>query len=283
MSGISSAFERARADDRAALIPYLMAGYPDATSAPEIALALERGGADLLEIGMPFSDPLADGPTIQRAGIASLANGTTVTSCIETAAQIRQRSAIPLVLMGYFNPIQRYGSERFFTDAASAGVEGLIVPDLPPEEAGEVRSIAQQHGVDLIFLLAPTSTEERIRRAAAAASGFVYCVSLTGVTGARASVAEGLEAFLGRVRRHTPLPLAVGFGISRPEHVRQVAQVADGVVVASALIDLIDNSAPEARLRALEEYIRSLRDGARKGTPVPVGALGGQRADDRLG
>ncbi|MDQ3328756.1 MAG: tryptophan synthase subunit alpha [Chloroflexota bacterium] len=283
MNGIARAFARARAEDRAALIPYVMAGYPAPDAVPEIALALERGGADLLEIGMPFSDPLADGPTIQRAATTSLAGGTTVAACIETASRIRQRSAIPMVLMGYFNPIHRYGLARFFTDAAGAGVGGLIVPDLPPEEAGEVRAIARQHGIDLIFLLAPTSTEERIRRAAAVASGFVYCVSLTGVTGARASVAEGLEAFLGRVRRHTSLPLAVGFGISRPAHARQVAQVADGVVVASALIDLIDKTEPKARLRSLEEYMRSMHDGAGKSMPLPAGAVSGQQADDRVG
>lgn len=283
MSGIARAFARARSEDRAALLPYVMAGYPDADAAPEIALALERGGADILEIGMPFSDPLADGPTIQRAATASLAGGTTIAACIETASRIRQRSAIPMVLMGYFNPIHRYGLERFFSHAADAGVEGLIVPDLPPEEAGEVLTIARHNGVDLIFLLAPTSTEARIRGAAEVAGGFVYCVSLTGVTGARSSVAEGLEGFLGRVRRHTSLPLAVGFGISRPEHARQVAQVADGVVVASALIDLIDQTPSQARLDALEEYMRSMHDGARKDTPAPVGRIGGERSDDRPG
>lgn len=284
MSGIVRAFERAAAEDRAAVMPYVMTGYPEPESAPEIALALERGGADLIEIGMPFSDPLADGPTIQRAATASLANGTTVARCIETVARIRERSAIPMVLMGYYNPIHRYGVERFCRDAAAAGAEGLILPDVPPEEAVDVRETARASGLALIFLVAPTSTEARLERAAEIGSGFLYCVSLTGVTGARASVSEGLEEFLGRVRRHTDLPLAVGFGISTPEHARAVARVADGVIVASALIDLIDKTEPGGRLRAVEEYIRSLREGAHRDVPVPVGSAAvPERPNDRIG
>lgn len=283
MSGITRAFEVARSENRAALIPYIMSGYPDQQSAVEIALALGRGGADLVEIGMPFSDPLADGPTIQHAANVSLAGGTTVERCLETAATVRKQSDMPLVLMGYYNPIYRYGVERFCRDAAEAGVEGLILPDLPPEEAVEARNIAQKYSVDIIFLVAPTSTEERIRRATQVAGGFVYCVSLTGVTGARASVSAGLDEFLGRVRRHTDLPLAVGFGISKPEHARAVAQVADGVVVASALIDLIDNTEPTERLGAVEEYISGMRAGAIKSAPVGAAAGNDQLADDRLG
>lgn len=284
MSGIARAFERAAAQDRAAVMPYVMTGYPEPESAPEIALALERGGADILEIGMPFSDPLADGPTVQRAATAALANGTTVARCIETVARIRERSAIPMVLMGYYNPIRQYGVKRFCREAAEAGAEGLILPDVPPEEAEDVRETARSSGLDLIFLVAPTSTEVRLERAAEIGSGFLYCVSLTGVTGARASVADGLEAFLGRVRRHTDLPLAVGFGISTPEHARAVARVADGVIVASALIDLMDETEPDRRLRAVEEYIHSLREGARRGVPVPAGGTGvPERPDDRLG
>lgn len=284
MSGITAAFERAAAEDRAALIPYVMAGYPDREGAVEIALALSRGGADVLEVGMPFSDPLADGPTIQRAATASLSAGTSVTSCLETAASIRERSAVPLVLMGYYNPVHQYGVERFCRDAAAAGVEGLILPDLPPEEATEVCEVARERGVDLIFLVAPTSTDARIERAASVAGGFLYCVSLTGVTGARANVATGLPEFLARVRRHTDLPLAVGFGISTPEHAREVARVADGVVVASALIDLIDKTDRTDRPRVIEEYTLALRDGARRRAPVVAGGVDTQPpADDRLG
>lgn len=259
MSGITDAFARAAAQDRAAIIPYLMTGYPDPDGDVELALALERGGADILEIGMPFSDPLADGPTIQRAATASLAAGTTVTTCIHTAAAIRARSRLPLVLMGYYNPVYRYGVERFCNDAATAGVEGLILPDLPPEEAAEVRDVTRARGIELIFLVAPTSTCSRLEKAASIAGGFIYCVSLTGVTGARASVSVGLGEFLARVRAHTELPLAVGFGISTPDHVHQVSQVADGVVVASALIELLERAEPGDRLARAEEYIRSLR------------------------
>jgi tryptophan synthase alpha chain len=284
VSGFARAFARAAAEDRAAMMPYVMTGYPEPESAPEIALALERGGADLLEIGMPFSDPLADGPTVQRAATVSLANGTTVARCIETVARIRERSAIPMVLMGYYNPIRQYGVKRFCREAAEAGAEGLILPDVPPEEAEDVRETARSSGLDLIFLVAPTSTEVRLERAAEIGCGFLYCVSLTGVTGARADVSEGLEGFLGRVRRHTDLPLAVGFGISTPEHARAVARVADGVIVASALINLMDETEPDRRLRAVEEYIHSLREGARRGVPVPAGGTGvPERPDDRIG
>ncbi len=283
MSGITRAFERARGEHRAALIPYVMSGYPDGTAAVEVAIALQRGGADLLEIGMPFSDPLADGPTVQHAASVSLAGGTTVERCIETAATIRASSDMPLVLMGYFNPIHKYGVERFCRDAARAGVEGLILPDLPPEEATETHQIARECGVDIIFLVAPTSTDERIRKATRLAGGFVYCVSLTGVTGARASLSTGLEEFLGRVRRHTDLPLAVGFGISRPEHAAQVAQVADGVVVASALIDLIERTSADERLAAVEEYARAMRAGTSKQASPASLETEIQPVDDRLG
>jgi len=264
MSELSWAFERAKAEGRTALIPYLMAGFPEPGAEVELAVALERAGADVLEIGMPFSDPLADGPTVQNAGTRSLAAGTTMSDCIAVAASVRRRTSLPLVLMGYYNPLLAYGLERFCADAAAAGVCGLILPDLPPEEAGEMQAAARSCGLDIVYLVSPTSPEERIREVASVASGFIYCVSLTGVTGARESVAVGLEEYLSRVRAHTDLPLAVGFGISRPEHVRQVGAVADGVVVASALLDVIDAAAPEERTAAVEEYIGSLRTAAER-------------------
>ncbi len=271
MSRIGEAFERARLENRVALAPYVMAGYPEPGAEEELAPCLREAGADVIELGMPFSDPIADGPTIQHAATVSLANGTTLRKCLEAAAHIRERSDVPLVLMGYFNPVYHYGVERFCEDAAAAGVDGLILPDLPPDEAEEVRGAASARGMDLIFLIAPTSTDARIERAARVASGFLYCVSLTGVTGARESLAEGLREFLGRVRRHSSLPLAVGFGVSRPEHVRQVAELADGVVFASALLDLIDRTGRDERLRAVEEYVRSL------------GAAGARRNAEHVG
>jgi tryptophan synthase alpha chain len=232
---------------------------------------------------MPFSDPLADGPTIQRAAERSLSNGTTVGRCLQAAGEIRVAAGAPVVLMGYYNPVRRYGVGRFCAAAAAAGVSGLILPDLPPEEAEETLEAAEASGLDIIFLLAPTSTDARIERAARLARGFVYCVSLTGVTGARASVAQGLGAYLARVRRHTSLPLAVGFGVSTPEHAREVGRVADGVVVASALIDLLDTAASGERDRAAEGYARSLRaamDTARSRDRARQGE--GVRAQERL-
>lgn len=270
MSRIELAFTRAAAEGRAALIPYLMTAYPDPDGSVEMARTLDRAGADLIELGMPFSDPLADGPTIQRAATASLAAGTTVTKCLRTAAEVRGCVELPLVMMGYYNPIYRYGVKRFCEDAASAGVDGLILPDLPPEEAGEALEHARSQGLDVVFLIAPTSTEERIRTAAEVGSGFLYCVSVTGVTGARAAVSSDLEPFIARARARTSLPLAVGFGISTPENVRQVAAVADGVVVASALIQLAEQTAPLERLGRVEQYLQQLR----AATSRPVAASG---------
>lgn len=270
MSSIQQAFERAAAAGQAALIPYLMTAYPDPNGSVEMARTLERAGADLIELGMPFSDPLADGPTVQRAATASLRAGTTVSTCIRTAAEIRRSVAVPLVMMGYYNPIYRYGVQRFCEDAAAAGVDGLILPDLPPEEAGELLRHARRRGMDLIFLIAPTSTDERIRTAASAGSGFLYCVAVTGVTGARSSVSSDVAPFLARARQHTELPLAVGFGISTPENVRQVAAVADGVVVASALLQLAEQATPAERLERVEQYLRTLR----AATDRPVAASG---------
>ncbi|MDQ3855135.1 MAG: tryptophan synthase subunit alpha [Chloroflexota bacterium] len=259
MSGIAGAFASASAEHRAALIPYLMVGFPEPGAEPALAATLEAAGADILELGLPFSDPLADGPTVQRAANRSLAAGTTMSACILSAARIRERTALPLVMMGYLNPLLAYGIERFCADAAAAGVDGLIVPDLPPEEAEGVRAATRAHAVDLIYLLAPTSTDERIQQVAGAASGFIYCVSLTGVTGARSELSAGLEPFLQRVRRHTDVPLAVGFGISKPEHVAQVSRLADGVVVASALLDLLDRLPSGDVSATVNTYVASLR------------------------
>lgn len=258
MGRIDATFERVRREGRIALMPYLAIGYPDLETTVELASTLAEAGADVFELGVPYSDPLADGATVQRATQASLKNGVTPRICVETAARIRAKVDIPLVLMSYYNPIARYGEAQFCRDAVAAGVDGLIVPDLPPEEADELREAAGAAGLDLIFLVAPTSTGERLAAVDRVASGFVYCVSLTGVTGARSRLAEGLTEYLDRVRAHTKLPLAVGFGISRPEHVQTIAQHADGAIVASALIDLLDSLPPEERLAGAASYIRDL-------------------------
>lgn len=260
MSRIEATFQSLRRQRRTALIAYLPVGYPDLQATLELAPALVSGGADMIELGIPFSDPLADGATIQRAAFQALQQGVTVAHCLSTAQGLRRTLDAPLLFMGYYNPILNYGLEAFCRAAAEAGADGLIVPDLPPEEAGELRASAKAHGLDLVFLLAPTSTPERIAAVAEAASGFIYCVSLAGVTGARAQLSAGLAAFLGRVRRQARgLPLAVGFGISRPEHFAALAGLAEGVVVGSALINQLEALSPAERAPGIQHYLRWLR------------------------
>jgi tryptophan synthase alpha chain len=268
---IGEAFARARAEGRVALIPYVMAGYPDLETSEALAVGLAEAGADVLELGVPFSDPLADGATIQHAGQVALEHGTTLGGCLDLAGRLSSQIETPLVLMGYYNPIFSLGVERFAEHAAAAGVAGLIVPDLPPEEAGPLAEAVQAHGIELIYLIAPTSPEARIAQVARAAGqtggGFVYCVSLSGVTGARAQLPEHLAAFLARVRAHTSLPLAVGFGVSRPEHIARVGELADGAVMASALLDAVDAAPEPERVAAGVARFKWLAAGARRTAP----------------
>lgn len=260
MSRIASTFARCRSENRIALMPYFMVGYPQRDSALELAPALEAAGADMFELGVPFSDPLADGATVQRAAERSLQNGVRLPYCLETAATLRQRNLrAPLVMMGYYNPFLQYGMERLCADAVRAGIDGMIIPDLPPEEAEETSAACRAHGLDLICFIAPTTPEQRIEQIVKVASGFIYCVALTGVTGARKELWPGLPDFLARVRQHTDLPLVVGFGISTPEHVREVSAYADGAIVASALINMIDSLAPEQQVEGAAAFVRSLR------------------------
>ena len=269
---IAQAFARAKAEGRVALIPYVMAGYPDVETSEALAVALGKAGADVLELGVPFSDPLADGATIQVASQHALDGGMTPSGALELAERVTAQVGTPVVLMGYYNPIFSYGIERYCARAAQAGVAGLIVPDLPPEEAETLRSAAAEHGIELIFLVTPTSTEQRIQQVAEmagkTAGGFVYCVSLSGVTGARDRLPEHLAAFIGRVRNATKLPLAVGFGVSRPEHVAEIGQIADGAVVASALINVVDGAASEDRVATGVAYLRALQSGAKLPQPA---------------
>lgn len=266
---IAAAFARTRAAGRVALIPYVMAGYPDEATSEAVAVALGEAGADIIELGVPFSDPLADGATIQVASERALANGMTLRKAVALAGRVSARIATPLVMMGYYNPIFSYGIARFCADAAAAGVAGLIVPDLPPEESATLQQAAAEHGGELVFLVTPTSTDERIAQVAAAAGqtggGFIYCVSLSGVTGARDHLPEGLAAFIARVRSQTSLPLAVGFGVSRPEHVAEIARIADGAVVASALLNTLDAAQPDERVGAAVAYLRTLQGAAAVG------------------
>lgn len=269
---ITAAFARARAEGRVALVPYAMAGYPDAATSEQLAIALGEAGADVIELGVAFSDPLADGATVQHASQAALDGGMTLDKALALAARVHARVATPLVLMGYYNPIYAYGLARFCAGAAESGVAGLIVPDLPPEEAEPLREAAAAHDIELIFLVTPTSPEARIAQVAEAAGrtggGFIYCVSLSGVTGARSDLPEELPAFLARVRAATSLPLAVGFGVSRPEHVATIGRYADGAVVASALLNTVDAAPPaappEERVAAGVAFFRALQSGARR-------------------
>jgi tryptophan synthase alpha chain len=265
MSRIAATFARLRAEGRIAFMPYLMTGFPQRESTVALAQALEQAGADLFELGVPFSDPLADGATVQRASEQALRNGVDLPFCIETVRRMRAAGVqSPIVMMGYFNPFYQYGLERLCADAAAAGADGLIIPDLPPEEAGECQAACRAHDLDLICFVAPTTPDERIRQVVQVASGFIYCVALTGVTGARQQVWSGLPAFLQRVRRYTDLPLVVGFGISSAAHVQQVAPYADGVISASALINAMEAAPAEQHIEAAAAFLRSLRGETQK-------------------
>jgi len=234
---ISAAFVTAKDERRAALMPYLTLGYPTPEASLAAAAAAVAAGADILELGVPFSDPLADGPVIQQATHSALQQGVTVGRFLEMAGELRQRGiTTPFILMGYYNPILAYGQEAFCQACQEAWVDGLIVPDLPPEEGSELEEACRQSGLALIYLLAPTSTPERVELVCQRSQGFVYLVSVAGTTGVRDQLPAGLGAFVNRVRSVTRKPLAVGFGVSGPETARQVAAVADGVIVGSAVV-----------------------------------------------
>ena len=242
-----------------ALVTHVIPGYPSTAESPGIFDAMVEGGSDLIEIQIPFSDPLADGTTVQRGVFEALENGSTPASCIEFAREVRSRHAdVAIIYMSYLNPVLAYGAERFAKDAAAAGGDGIILLDLPPEEAAETKRTFDAAGLDIIFLVAPTSSDERMELIASQAAGFIYCVSVAGVTGARSELPSNLSDFIGRVRRCTALPLAVGFGISRREHVESLAGVADGAVIGSATMDLINSLQPGERPRAVREYVETL-------------------------
>ncbi len=259
MSRIERTLAAAMSDERVALIAYLTAGYPEPAATPALVQALVDGGADAIELGIPFSDPLADGATIQRASFQALQNGMTSTKGLEIVRELRSKGVVnPLIVMTYYNPILAYGLDGFVEDAAAAGVDGLIPVDVPPEEAEELANGCRASGLDYIPLLAPTSTDERIALAIRQASGFVYCVSVAGVTGARQALPEQLGAFLQRVRRQTALPLAVGFGISQREHVEALRGRADAAIVGSAIIDVIEAAPRAEREVRVKEYVEVL-------------------------
>lgn len=259
MSRISELFATATSENRAAFIPFVMAGDPDADITLNILSTLAENGADIIELGIPFSDPMADGPVIQAAGLRALAGGMTLKSVLKIVADFRARHATtPLVLMGYLNPVYVYGYENFARDAAKAGVDGIIIVDAPPEEASEIEPVLSGQGIDFVRLIAPTSVPQRLPLLAQNAGGYLYYISITGITGAGAAPAKNIAANVAEIRKHTKLPVCVGFGIKTAEDVRAMAPLADGVVVGSALVKLIhDSGAAMAKIAAFTQALAS--------------------------
>jgi tryptophan synthase alpha subunit len=256
---LAAAFERARGEGRPAFISLVLPGYPSPEGTEEMFDALIAGGTDIVEVEIPFCDPLADGTTIQRVAFAALQNGTTPDDCMAFVRRMRAKHPeTPIVFMTYLNPVIAYGMQRFAADAAEAGADAVILTDLPPEESAAAQDAFGARGVDIIFLVAPTSSDQRIALICEKAGGFVYCVSVAGVTGARNELPPDIKSFITRVRACTSLPLAVGFGISRREHVESLTGTADGVVVASAILDLVDRTAVQERAKAVREYVEVL-------------------------
>jgi tryptophan synthase alpha chain len=256
---ISNLFAALKAQNRKAFIAYLTAGDPTPAHTASLVLALERGGADLIELGVPFSDPIADGPVIQRASDRALRAGATLSGLLETVREIRRHSQIPLLLFSYLNPLLKYGFDRLGRDAAAAGIDGVLLTDLSIEEAADPVARLRPYGLDTVFLAAPTSSERRLRLIGQHSSGFVYLVSRTGVTGEQVSVSTAAAPLIGRMRQFTDLPLAVGFGISTPAQVAETAGLADAVVVGSAIVKFIEvNALDETLALKLEVFTRSL-------------------------
>jgi len=260
MSRLESTFAELASRGRGGLITYTTAGDPSGRVSAEILIALAKCGADVLEIGVPFSDPLADGPVIQRASERALANGMTLARTLDLIEEVRPSMRAPIVLFTYANPVFRYGFDRFFARAAAVGVDGLLVLDLPIEEGGPLHSAASAAGLDTIWLLSPTTTDARIKRASELGRGFLYGISRLGVTGARTQVASGARDLASRIRSQTSLPIALGFGLSHPDHIREVGQWADAAVVGSALVNVIaEHGASPALSDRVEGYVRWLR------------------------
>jgi tryptophan synthase alpha chain len=254
MSRIAMTFKRLKKDGKKAFIPYIMSGDPSLERTKEIVLLFEKCGADIVELGVPFSDPLADGPTIQRASERARQNNVTLRKVISLVKDLRTVTQIPIVLMTYYNPVFKYNENDFIKDAKEAGVDGVIIPDLPPDEAEDFIKLSKEALIDTIFLLAPTSTDDRIKRVTKASSGFIYYVSITGITGASLLLDGSMETLISRIRGFTRKPIAVGFGVSTPEEASAVAKVSDGVIIGSAIVKRINEPFNE-----LESYLISLR------------------------
>jgi len=261
MSRIATRFAKLKAENRAGLVTFIMAGDPDRATSQSLLDGLPAAGADVIELGMPFTDPMADGPAIQLAGQRALAAGGTLRQTLEMVAEFRKRDAeTPIILMGYYNPIYAWGAETFAADAAGAGVDGLIIVDLPPEEAQELVPHLRAVGMDFIVLTTPTSDDARLPVVLANASGFVYYVSIAGITGTASATGSAIEEAVARIRRHTDLPICVGFGIKTPDQAAQIARVAEGAVVGSAIVSaLADNARPLELVAALAAGVRGAR------------------------
>jgi tryptophan synthase alpha chain len=254
MSRIGEKFKETRKRKGKVFIPYIMAGHPSIRRTKELVKILEDCGADIIELGVPFSDPLADGPTIQKAAQSALDSGVTLGKVIELVGELRESTQIPLILMTYYNPVFKYGEERFVNDAGAAGADGIIVPDLPPEEAEALIKHSEKKGFDIIFLLAPTSTEDRIRKVAKVSQGFIYYVSITGITGSKLSMDSSIESHIAAIKRISNKPVSVGFGISTAEDASKVSRFADGVIVGSAIVKRAEDTDDDLR-----KYLLSLR------------------------
>ncbi len=256
---LNSIFSHTKSQNRAALITFMMGYDPDEAASSALLAALPEAGADIIEIGMPFSDPMADGPVIEAAGLRALAAGASLAGILRMVAQFREKNAYtPIILMGYFNPVYRYGCETFCRDATKAGVDGLIIVDLPPEEESELTAPMRAHGLHFIRLIAPGSDEARLGKLCASAGGFVYYISVAGITGAKSATHASLSDNIARIRRHTQLPVAAGFGIKTPEQAKQAAQLADAVVVGSALVEKFHSSGQAAALAFVRELAQAV-------------------------
>lgn len=257
---LETTFERLRKNRQKALIAYMMAGDPGLAETEQLVLALEQAGADIIELGVPFSDPIADGPVIQQAAERALKNGTSLRKILASVTSLRQRTNIPIILMLYYNSIHAMGCEEFCNASKTAGVDGVIVPDMPPDEAGPLKMPADAAGLSLIFLLAPTSTGDRRKLVAKESHGFVYYVSLTGITGAKLNNVEDIQQNIGKLRKVSAAPVAVGFGVATPEDAARVSKMADGVIVGSAIVSRIASHQQDpAMIGHVAEFVRSLK------------------------